>query len=75
MSDISRRQFFGTTVAAAVGAGVGITPSIEDASAQSPPAQTPPPVADETLALVNGRIHTMDAKNTVVTTVTIVTAS
>ncbi len=71
MADISRRQFFGTTVAAAVGAGVGSRSSIDEVSAQSAPAQPPPPVADETLALVNGRIHTMDGRNTVARVVTI----
>ena len=39
-----------------------------DVAAQTP---TAPPAVDETLALVNGRIHTMDARNTVARAVTI----
>jgi predicted amidohydrolase YtcJ len=61
----SRRQFIGrtATVAAAIGAGSSVTVL----SGQNTPA-----AADEiTLALVNGRIHTLDAANTVATSVTI----
>jgi predicted amidohydrolase YtcJ len=66
MSDISRRGFFGTAASAAVGAAAGqITP---DVAAQTP---TAPPAVDETLALVNGQIHTMDGRNTVARVVTI----
>ena len=68
MSDISRRQFFGSATAAAIAAGSEPFVAIADAQA---PAATPPPVADETLALVNGRIHTMDGRNTVARVVTI----
>ena len=66
MSDISRRGFFGTAAAAAVGAAtVQVTPEV---AAQTP---TAPPAVDETLALVNGRIHTMDGRSTVARVVTI----
>ena len=66
MSDISRRGFFGTTAAAAVGAAAAqVAP---DVAAQTPAS---PPAVDETLALVNGRIHTMDGRNTVARVVTI----
>jgi hypothetical protein len=66
MSDISRRGFFGTAAAAAVGAAaVQVTPEV---AAQTP---TAPPAIDETLALVNGRIHTMDGRSTIARVVTI----
>jgi predicted amidohydrolase YtcJ len=68
MSDISRRGFFGTATAAAIGAAA--TSAAPEAAAQAP--TTPPPqAADETLALVNGQIHTMDGRNTVARAVTI----
>jgi predicted amidohydrolase YtcJ len=55
----SRRRFLGAAAAVA--------------AAPSLPGQTPaPPVADEvTLVLTNGKIHTIDASNAVVNTVTI----
>jgi len=64
-SKSSRRQFIGKTagVAAAIGAG----PAATVLSAQNTPATTD----DITLALVNGRIHTLDAANTIATSVTI----
>ena len=66
----SRRQLLGTGIAAAVGAAVG-TPEAAAAQARGQAAAgAQPSVADE-LVLVNGRIHTMDAKNAVATTVTI----
>jgi predicted amidohydrolase YtcJ len=68
MSDISRRNFFGTATAAAIGAAA--TSAAPEAGAQ-PPATPPPATADETLALVNGQIHTMDGRNTVARAVTI----
>ena len=68
MSDISRRDFFGTATAAAIGAAA--TSAAPEAGAQAP-ATPPPATADETLALVNGQIHTMDGRNTVARAVTI----
>jgi len=68
MSDISRRDFFGTATAAAV--GVAATSAAPEAAAQAP-TTPPPPTADETLALVNGQIHTMDGRNTLARAVTI----
>src|SRR5687768_3655816 len=62
---LSRRDLF---VAGA--AGVGIAASghgVADAQAQTQPS---PAAAAEELVLVNGRIHTCDANNTVVNTVT-----
>src|SRR5688500_19808200 len=59
----SRRQFLGTGAAAAAGLAVG--PGTFDLAAQQPPTASPNPSADQPLALTNGRIHTMDAKNTV----------
>jgi len=67
MSDISRRGFFGTATAAAIGAAAGsATPDVAAQTATPPPA-----TADETIALVNGEIHTMDGRNTIARTVTI----
>ena len=67
MNGISRRHVLGTGIAAAVVAAVvaamvgGGTPVGAQAQATQP----------EELVFVNGRIHTMDAKNTIATTVTI----
>ena len=70
MSHISRRDFFGTTTAAAL--GVAGAPGLASAAAQAQqPANAPLPLADETLALVNGRIHTLDARNTIARVATI----
>jgi predicted amidohydrolase YtcJ len=69
MSDISRRGFFGTATAAAIGAVA--TSAAPEAAAQAPATPLPAQTADETLALVNGQIHTMDGRNTVARAVTI----
>jgi predicted amidohydrolase YtcJ len=68
MSEISRRGFFGTAAAAAIGASAA--PFVPAAAAQTT-ATPPPATADETLALVNGRFHTMDGRPTVARVVTI----
>ena len=68
MSEISRRDFFGSATAAAIGAAA--VSAAPDAAAQAQ-ATPPPATADETLALVNGRIHTMDGRSTVARVVTI----
>ena len=65
---VSRRQFLGTTAAAALVAGVmpaeaAQAPRTTDASGRGRP--------DQTLVLTNGRIHTMDSGNTTVSTVAI----
>jgi len=61
----SRRRFLATGASAAAAIGAG--PSARVISAQNPPAAA----EDLTLALVNGKIHTSDARDTVVNTVTI----
>jgi predicted amidohydrolase YtcJ len=68
---ISRRGFLGTAAGAALTLGAGSV--ARTTSAQTPRgggagAQAPP---DQTLVLTNGRIHTMNAANAVVNTVTI----
>jgi len=67
---MSRRQFLGTAAAAAALAGSESTAGVS--------AQTPRPASDagraqpdQTLVLTNGRIHTMDATNSVVNTLSI----
>jgi predicted amidohydrolase YtcJ len=60
----SRREFLGTSAAAALGLAAGAAEI--DAAAQAPPRAVAPVSPDQTLLLTNGRIHTMDAKNTVV---------
>lgn len=65
----SRRRFLATSAGAtaAIGAAIEGGPAADDLSGQNAAAG-----GDEiTLALVNGRIHTMDAANTVANTVTI----
>jgi predicted amidohydrolase YtcJ len=68
---LSRRQFLGTTAAAALAAGVG--PSSGVVSAQSPRSTDASGRGrpDETLVLTNGRIHTMDGSNSIVNVVAI----
>jgi len=63
---LSRRQFFGSAAGAAVVIGAG--PSVV---AQNPPALPSGNAGDATLALTNGRIHTMNAANAIVNSVTI----
>lgn len=65
----SRRQMLGTGVAAVIGGALGVPEPADGGQArgQAPAAQPQP---DE-LVFVNGRIHTMDGKNTVANTVTI----
>ena len=67
MSNISRRGFVGAASAAAVGVATGT--AAPELAAQAPNAA--PPAVDETLALVNGRIYTMDSRNTVARVATI----
>ena len=66
-SDLSRRNFFktGITVAAALGGA-------QAGMISAPPPATATPVDDpsEALVFVNGRIHTMDDKNSIVSSVT-----
>lgn len=61
----SRRKFLAASAAAAAAAGVG--PASNTLSGQNRAALD----SDETIALINGRIHTMDAANTIATSVTI----
>jgi len=61
----SRRKFLGTGAAAAAALGSG--PAATVLSGQNRATFD----SDETLALINGRIHTMDAANTIATSVTI----
>jgi predicted amidohydrolase YtcJ len=63
----SRRQFL--SIAAATTAATTVTPAASVLSAQIPPAV--PPGADQELVLTNGRIHTMDAQNTVASVLTV----
>ena len=63
---LSRRQFFGSAAGAALVVGSGVSVS----APQNPPPATA--VSDDTtLVLTNGRIHTMNATNAVVTSATI----
>ena len=65
MPKSSRRQFLGTSAAAASALGAGPASSV--LSGQNRATLD----SDETLALINGRIHTMDAADTIATSVTI----
>src|SRR5262249_10202146 len=62
---LSRRKFLGATAGAAV---VTATGPVEVLSAQ---VSAGVPAAGQDLTLTNGRIHTMDSKNTIVRSVTI----
>jgi predicted amidohydrolase YtcJ len=65
----SRRSFLGTVA----GAGIGMAAGAPDAllSAQAPQTAAAAPAAAQDLNLVNGRIHTLDARNSVVSAVAI----
>jgi hypothetical protein len=62
---LSRRQFLGSSAGAVAVLGSGLS-----VAGQNPPA-APAGANDTTLALTNGRIHTMNAANSIVTSVTI----
>ena len=65
---LSRREWFEAGAAAAVSAALAAT-TVEEAAAQGRGGAAAP--TTEELALVNGRIHTMNASNAIVNTVTI----
>jgi predicted amidohydrolase YtcJ len=58
----SRRDFFGATAGTALGAAAATS---IDTAAQAPAQGAPPAAADQDIVLTNGRIHTMDARNSV----------
>src|SRR4051812_49617777 len=68
-SDFSRRQFLGATAATVAGAAIGGAFDGTPVAAQAQGATAPTAPAD--LILVNGRIHTMDARNTIARTASI----
>src|SRR5580765_3982764 len=71
MKKLSRRRFLGATAGAAV--GIGSLPASAVSMGQAPAAGAQPATIqpDTTLVLTNGRIHTMDARNTIARTVSI----
>jgi predicted amidohydrolase YtcJ len=71
MKKLSRRRFLGATAGAAV--GIGSLPASAGSLGQAPAAggQAAAVQPDTTLVLTNGRIHTMDARNTIARTVSI----
>ena len=64
MADTSRREFLGSIATALAFTTGGGAADAAQAPGPAPSATSPAPQA---LALVNGRIHTMDARNTVAT--------
>jgi predicted amidohydrolase YtcJ len=68
---LSRRHMLGTGIAAAVGAAIGMPGEAVAAQARGQAAAGTQAAAADELVFVNGRIHTMDAKNTIATTATI----
>src|SRR4051794_24249160 len=70
--NLSRRQFVGATAGTVVGAAAGGALVGAPVAGQGAQAQGNAPAAtDQDLILTNGRIHTMDARNTVARTVSI----
>ena len=71
MKKLSRRQFIGAATAAGTATAFGNGPAsvVLSAQAPQPPAAGGGTQPDVTLVLTNGRIHTMDASNTVARTV------
>jgi len=68
---MSRRQFLGTAAAAAAVAGSESTSGVLSAQTSRPSTDVGRAQPDQTIVLANGRIHTMDAANSVVNTVSI----
>ncbi len=68
---ISRRRFLGTTAAAAVAGAAIRVEEVASAQTRRPVDASGRGQADQTLVLTNGRIHTMDARNSIVNTVAI----
>jgi predicted amidohydrolase YtcJ len=70
---LSRRQFIGAATAAGTAAalGTGQASIVLSGQAQPPPAAGGRSLPDATLVLTNGRIQTMDARNTIARTVSI----
>jgi len=72
-SRLSRRTFLGAAAGAAAAVGAGrvtvVSGQARGAAQATPPASAPG--ADQEIRLINGRIHTLDARNTIVSTVTI----
>jgi len=62
----SRRRFLGVSTGTVIGAALG--PAGQILSAQTPPL---PDMSETATVLVNGKIHTMDTKDNVVSTITI----
>jgi predicted amidohydrolase YtcJ len=68
----SRRNFIGTVAGAGIGVAAGAPDVLLSAQApQAAPAASAAPAAAQDLNLVNGRIHTLDARNSVVSAVAI----
>jgi len=63
----SRRQFL--SIAAAATAATTVTPAATVLTAQVP--RSAPPGPDQELVLTNGRFHTMDARNTIASVLTV----
>jgi predicted amidohydrolase YtcJ len=68
MKKLSRRRFLGVAAGAAAGIGMPI-PIVASGQAPGAGRQAASVQADTTLVLTNGRIHTMDARNTIARTV------
>jgi len=68
---MSRRQFLGTAAAAAAVASSESTSGVLSAQTSRPSTDVGRAQPDQTIVLANGRIHTMDAANSVVNTVSI----
>src|SRR5687768_7477539 len=66
--DVTRRQFLGAAASAAVMVGYKPAVVISAGQARGPEAAAAGP---EELRLINGRIHTMDARNTIARAVTV----
>src|SRR5690348_15321912 len=64
---VSRRQFLGAAGATVAVAAAGAPDTVLSAQASQAPAPSP----TQEVAFVNGRIHTMDARNTVASSVTV----
>src|SRR6186713_2565883 len=70
-SKLTRRKFIGTTAGATIGLAAGARDAEAAQIVQATQATPAAGAALQDVVLTNGRIHTMDAKNTVASSVTI----
>ena len=67
----SRREFIGNAAGIGIGLAAGTADALALAAQQPAPGAAPTPGTSQDLNLANGRIHTLDARNSVVSAVAV----